>query len=58
MQTASASVLLVDDNAGLLDLLSRALTHLGHFEVLLAENGREDSSKRWRRIPTASWSIS
>jgi CheY-like chemotaxis protein len=39
MQTASASVLLIDDNASLLDLLARALTHLGHFEVLLAENG-------------------
>ena len=39
MQRAPASVLLVDDNADLLDLLSRALTHLGHFEVLQAENG-------------------
>jgi CheY-like chemotaxis protein len=39
VQRAPASVLLVDDNADLLDLLSRALTHLGHFEVLQAENG-------------------
>jgi len=41
VQRASASVLLVDDNADLLDLLSRALIHLGHFEVLRAENGEQ-----------------
>jgi CheY-like chemotaxis protein len=41
VQRASTSVLLVDDNADLLDLLSRALTHLGGFDVLRADNGEE-----------------
>jgi CheY-like chemotaxis protein len=41
VQRASASILLVDDNADLLNLLSRALTHLGHFSVLRAENGEQ-----------------
>jgi CheY-like chemotaxis protein len=39
VQNVPASILLVDDNADLLDLLSRTLTHLGHFNVLQAENG-------------------
>jgi CheY-like chemotaxis protein len=32
-------VLLIDDNADLLEVLSRALTHLGQFSVLRAANG-------------------
>jgi CheY-like chemotaxis protein len=39
MDAAPTLVLLIDDNAGLLELLSRALTHLGGFHVLQAENG-------------------
>lgn len=39
MDAAPTSVLLIDDNGELLDLLSRTLTYLGHFKVLRAENG-------------------
>jgi DNA-binding response OmpR family regulator len=39
LDRAPVSVLLIDDNADLLDLLSRALTHLGRFEVLRASDG-------------------
>jgi CheY-like chemotaxis protein len=39
MVAAPISVLLIDDNAELLELLSRALTHLGKFTVLRAANG-------------------
>ncbi|PWT70241.1 MAG: hypothetical protein C5B60_12415 [Chloroflexi bacterium] len=39
MDAAPISVLLIDDNAELLELLSRALTHLGKFTVLRAANG-------------------
>jgi two-component system alkaline phosphatase synthesis response regulator PhoP len=41
VDTAPTSVLLVDDNAALLDLLTRALTHLGHFSVLRADDGEK-----------------
>jgi DNA-binding response OmpR family regulator len=41
MDAAPTSVLLIDDNADLLDLLARALTHLGHFSVLQAEDGEK-----------------
>lgn len=36
MDTAPPSILLIDDNADLLDLLARSLTHLGPFRVLQA----------------------
>ena len=36
MDTAPPSILLIDDNADLLDLLARSLTHLGPFQVLQA----------------------
>lgn len=36
---AGATVLLVDDNADLLDLLARSLKHVGHFSVVQAEDG-------------------
>jgi len=39
MHTFPTTILLIDDNAELLDLLSRSLTHLGHFQVLQAPNG-------------------
>lgn len=40
MSSASnATVLLVDDNAELLDLLARSLRHIGHFTVVQAEDG-------------------
>jgi CheY-like chemotaxis protein len=39
VDAAPASVLLIDDNADLLELLSRVLTHLGQFNVLRAANG-------------------
>ena len=39
MDTAPLSVLLIDDNADLLDLLARSLTHLGPFRVLQAADG-------------------
>lgn len=35
----AASVLLIDDNADLLDLLSRAVAQMGHFNVLQAADG-------------------
>jgi CheY-like chemotaxis protein len=47
VDTAPASVLLIDDNADLLELLSRALTHLGQFNVLRAadaESGLEQAT--------------
>jgi DNA-binding response OmpR family regulator len=39
VDAAPASVLLIDDNADLLELLARALTHLGQFNVLRAADG-------------------
>jgi len=39
VDAAPTSVLLIDDNADLLDLLARALTYLGQFSVLRAEDG-------------------
>jgi CheY-like chemotaxis protein len=39
MDAPPISVLLIDDNADLLELLSRALTHLGQFTVLRTANG-------------------
>jgi CheY-like chemotaxis protein len=39
MDAPPISVLLIDDNADLLEVLSRALTHLGQFSVLRAANG-------------------
>lgn len=36
---SGATVLLVDDNAELLDLLARSLRHIGHFTVVQAEDG-------------------
>jgi two-component system phosphate regulon response regulator PhoB len=41
MGAMATSVLLIDDNAELLDLLTRALTHLGQFSVLRAEDGEK-----------------
>jgi CheY-like chemotaxis protein len=38
-EASGATVLLVDDNTELLDLLARALRHIGHFTVVQAENG-------------------
>jgi two-component system alkaline phosphatase synthesis response regulator PhoP len=38
---ASATVLLVDDNAELLEVMSNALTHLGNFNVVRAVDGTE-----------------
>jgi DNA-binding response OmpR family regulator len=39
VDAAPTSVLLIDDNADLLELLARALTHLGQFSVLRAADG-------------------
>jgi DNA-binding response OmpR family regulator len=39
VDTAPPSILLIDDNTELLDLLARALTHFGPFRVLQAADG-------------------
>lgn len=39
LQTVGVTVLLVDDNVELLDLLTRSLRDIGHFTVLQAEDG-------------------